>query len=71
MYNEYKTFREIVEEYPEIKKYYVYDLFPKGKALNQVKTIYKINENWEHTIVQKPLESDDDLLHPKFKVVDE
>lgn len=70
---EWLSFKQIREKYPEIEKWIIYDVegkMPQKEVVNTYKSFDNINEHWNYKqIVQKPIESWDDLYHPKFKVV--
>lgn len=70
---EWLSFKQIREKYPEIKRWIMYNnegKFPQKQVVNTYKSIGNINEHWnDKQIVEKPIESFDDVYHPKFKVV--
>ncbi|MBQ3690097.1 MAG: hypothetical protein II937_09630 [Bacteroidales bacterium] len=71
---EWLSFKQIRDKYPEIERWIKYNIegkFPQKQVVNTVKSINNINEHWnDKQIVEKPIESWDDVYHPKFKVVE-
>lgn len=68
---EWYKFKELREKYPEIEPWIVYctvSKMPQIHAVNVPKSLDNINAHWDKKIVQKPIESWEDLKNPRYSV---